>query len=307
MWIILGGSDIQDALASQFTTLVSAGSQDITVTSGFGKPELIFFGGSGPNSDTATDRHAYGFAKQGEPGRSINFSQTENTASLTSTNHMNDTALRHFLNPAAATAGTLQYDFDVDTTLGNWPTDGFQVNELGGVASPVNYLALRTTAQIYTGENSVPLPQATWIITRGSRPRCDNALDAPGNDELRLPLGHSRSVWASVRGISESSPRWVGWSEDDAATTMVSASFMTSNILNFPTAAGAPGLAATGTIVGNNVRMTFGTTTGHIGKKYSMLVFGDAPAGGGGPTMIPVNQAIQSVPTHEFPGLGIYW
>ncbi len=157
--LVLGGSDITDALVDDFTIGTASTTQDETVVAGFGKPNLVFFQGNGGLTDDATSpMQFFGFAEQGQPGRGWGFSMVDgNTASLTGITQRSDRAILPLLTTSAS-ATTSRAIGRLDTTVANWPTDGFRVlwDANPGNADVVGYLALRGTFQTASGSNTAP-------------------------------------------------------------------------------------------------------------------------------------------------------
>lgn len=167
--LILGGADITDAIAGHFTIGTGANFQDVAMPSGFGKPEGLIVFGSGTHNNGATPNVSpmffVGFAKQGEPGRGFAYSNVDgNTASLNAMAQRSDRLIIDLLTTAAS-AATERSIGRLDPVVSNWATDSFRilwsslanttgVNPTG--ADVVNYLALRGTFSLKTGNGAAP-------------------------------------------------------------------------------------------------------------------------------------------------------
>lgn len=309
--LVLGGSDIADALVDGLTIGTASATQDETVVAGFGKPELTFFMGNGASAEVASSpMQHFGFAKQGEAGRGLAFSVIDgNTASLTALRQRSDRCLMDLLATGSSTA-TDRAIGGLDTTVGNWPTDGFRIvwDTTPANADVVSYLALRTTAQIATGSNTAVTggsPPVTQDNACGFAPKAglvfswglaaSSAIQAADADQVGLGLG-------ATDGTDQA---WAGLTEDDAAGTMVSKQQQeTDHILANYTPAPALQSSATGSFSGNNFRLTWDDLD-TVAREYQWLALGDAA---GSVTVAPAaSDAVGTVvaPTVVLGGLAI--
>jgi hypothetical protein len=221
--LVLGGSEITDALVSSFdTTGTASANQDVTVVSGFGQPELVFFMHSrnaGANADETGDaRFGVGFAKKGEAGRGFSFRQTDgNTASIIGAMQRSDKCV--LVADANGSGGSV---IGARATSGE-PTDGFRITyDAGSTAGTrrIGYLALRTTAQIATGNDLAPSADGNLDDNVGFTPK------------MALAFGWNLGALTGLRttdaallnfsfGAYDGTDQAVSWiTEDDAAGTM---------------------------------------------------------------------------------------
>lgn len=273
--LVLGGSNITDALVDDFTLTTASSTQDETVVSGFGKPELLFMSSAGQFSfadEASSPATSFGFGKQGEAGRGWGFGQAwGNTASLTGTRQRSDRILTLNSNASDYALGSL------DTTVGNWPTDGFRLlyDAQPGNALIVSYLALRTTAQITTGENTALTAGSTQDNACGFAPKlgfvfgwnlpADSTLQTAAADQCGFGIG-------AYDGTTEA---WAGFTEDDAALTMDSNSQQTiAKVIRNYSPAAALQSEADATFSGNDFRLTW-TTLDTVAREYQWLAIGD--------------------------------
>jgi hypothetical protein len=290
--LVLGGSEISDALVDDYAAGTGSATFDETVVSGFGKPELVFmFGGTDIGVAAANDFAAipaisFGFAKQGEAGRMFAFSQTDgNTNSLVAARQRSDRIVEHLQSGGGVSLSLGR----LDTTVSNWPTDGFRLIFDSAPALTMSgcYLALRTTAQITTGANTAPTagsPPVTQDNAAGFAPKlgfvfgwnrtATTSVDTTGSDLVGFGIG-------ATDGTNEA---WAGFTEDDAQGTMDSNSQQSAakTLSNYSPAAALTS-EADGLFSGNNFQLSW-TTVDTVAREYQWLAIGDA-AGGGGTTV----------------------
>lgn len=273
--LVLGGADITDALVDDFTLTTASSTQDETVVSDFGKPELLFMSSAGQFSfadEASSVATSFGFGKQGEAGRGWGFGQAwGNTASLTGTRQRSDRILTLHSNASDYGIASL------DTTVGNWPTDGFRLlyDVQPSNALIVSYLALRTTAQITTGANTALTAGSTQDNAAGFLPKlglvfgwnlvASSALETAAADQCGFGIG-------AYDGTTEA---WAGFTEDDAALTMDSNSQQTiAKVIRNYSPAAALQSEADATFSGNDFRLTW-TTLDTVAREYQWLAIGD--------------------------------
>jgi hypothetical protein len=279
--LILGGSDITDAMVSTYTCTTSAALDDVTVTAGFGKPELVFFSSASGNSDSGSDGQThFGMARQGVAGQGFTFAQDNgNAASVTAMSQRSDKSVL-----LATQAGALDYIGGLDTTVSNWPTDGFRVvyDATPGFAEPINYLAIRGTFQSASGANTALTAGSTQDNACGFVPKvgllfgwnlaANSAVQTAAADQCGFGIG-------AYDGTQEA---WCGFTEDDAALTMFSDSQNSTakTIRNYAAfAAGGPTLQseADASFSGNNFTLTWNDLD-TVARQYQWLALGDAPS-----------------------------
>lgn len=300
--LVLGGSDITDALVDDFTCPTASATQDETVVASFGKPELIFFAGAKAvvgESASVDPTMMFGFCKQGEAGRGWTFTQDDaNTASVTAMHQRPNRCVIRNNVVSGTVIGQL------DTTVASWPTDGFRVVYDANPPNAVifNYLALRTTAQITTGSNTAP--------TAGGLPVAqDNACGfVPKLGFLfgwNLPASAVEETTQAdqcgfgIGAYDGSTEAWAGFTEDDAALTMDSNNQQSiAKVIQNYSPAAALLSEADGAFSGNNFRLSWNDIDS-VAREYQWLAIGDAP---GGVAFIasPVDTEMQAVTTAAF-------
>ena len=279
--LVLGGSEISDALVDDFAPPTGSATHDETVVSSFGKPELVFFtGGAMAAGDSATHaRTSFGFCKQGEAGRCFSFMQTDgNTASITGMAQRSD---RCSLPVNLVSPATMDHIGQLDTTVSNWPTDGFRMvfdaNPLS--ANPVYYLALRTTAQIATGSNGALTAGSTQDNACGFVPKLGFLFGWNLAASASFQTAAADQVGFGIGAFDGTDEAWAGFTEDDAALTMDSNSQQVDDkiIRNYNQAAALQS-EADASFSGNNLRLTWGDLD-TVAREYQWLAMGDAAAG----------------------------
>lgn len=285
--IILGGSDITDALVGDLTVGTASTTQDETVVASFGKPELVFF--SHFSNTTALDEandaaFGFGFCKQGEAGRGYFF--TQNDADNNSVTAVSQRSNRCLLD--SNTAGTVQWAGQLDTTVANWPTDGFRIvwdaNPLE--AGIVNYLALRTTAQITTGNGTAPTagsPPVVQDLAAGFTPKLGLIFGWNDVASTAIQTASASQVGFGIGATDGTTEVWAGFTEDDAQGTMFSDQQQSTAkvIQNWNAfAAGGPTLQseADGSFSTTNFRLSWNDID-TVAREYQWLVLGDAAGG----------------------------
>ena len=282
--LVLGGSAITDALVGDMAFSTATTTQDETVVAGFGKPELLFFlrGALADAEAAANAQLGFGFAKQGEAGRCFSFGQTDgNTASITAIHQRSDRCFIAQGDGSSAAESIAQ----LNTTVSSWPTDGFRLTT---DANPldvhtVRYLALRTTAQITTGANTAPtaggLP-VTQDNAAGFVPKLGLLFGWNLAANAAMQTAAADQVGVGIGAYDGATEAWAGFTEDDAALTMVADMQQSTAkvIQNF--AQGNPPpvqSAADGVFSGNNFRLSW-TDIDTVARQYQWLAIGD-PAG----------------------------
>lgn len=283
--LVLGGSDITDALVDNFTMTTASATQDETVVAGFGQPDLLFFasGNTTALQDLADHpRPQLGFAKKGEAGRCLSSSQANgNTSSLAGITQRSDRALIMLGAPAATTL-TPQVLMALDTTVANWPTDGFRMlyDAIPGFAFIGHYLALKTTAQIVTGASDAPIvgtppvdqdddvgfpPKLAFLF--GWNLAATTATQPANADTFAFGIG-------AYDGTQEA---WCGISEDDGVGTMdANRQQSTAKIIQNYGPTAVLQSEADGAFSGNIFRRSWNDID-TVAREHQWLVMGDAP------------------------------
>jgi hypothetical protein len=279
--LILGGTDITDALVDDLTMTTVAALQDETVVAGFGKPELMFMSPAfTPAADSGSDSHiGFGFGKQGEAGHCWCFTQDDaNAASVTATTQRSDRIVRSTNN-----GGTDLCTGRLDTTVSNWPTDGFRLvydaNPTG--ADTIHYLAIRGTFQSATGANTAPTAGGLPVVQDnacGFAPKLGFLFGWNLAASTTIQTAAADQCGFGIGAYDGTTEAWCGATEDDAALTMVSKSQnSTAKVIQNYNVAAALQSEADGAFSGNNFRLSWNDID-TVAREYQWLALGDAPA-----------------------------
>jgi hypothetical protein len=172
--LILGGAEITDALVGTFTLGTGSTTQDVTVVSGFGQPDLIFFFALPTAlSDTAVANSSitFGWGIKGQNGRCVSIDSTDAAGTQDVRQVIRNNRCFHVIRGA-----TNRVQARLDTTTANWPTDGFRLlyDANPTNADPVAYLALKGTFTKTDGEGSIPTAGGLPVVqnlNHGSTPK----------------------------------------------------------------------------------------------------------------------------------------
>jgi hypothetical protein len=302
--LVLGGSEISDALVSTYTIDTADTTDDVTVVAGFGKPELVFMiRGRNTLQDTAANsQFGFGFAKQGEAGRCYAFAQTDgNTNSLTATTQRSD-RLQLGVSDGGGTNGHIAR---LDTTVSNWPTDGFRVlyDANPGNANIVPYLALRTTAQITTGANTALTAGADQDNAAGFTPKLGFLFGWNLAANAAIVTSEGAQCGFGIGAFDGTDEAWAGFTEDDGAGTMDSNNQQVDDkIIHNYSQAAALQSEADASFSGDNLRLTWGDLD-TVAREYQWLAMGDAAAA---PTGHPAVKRMGGVQFAHNLGYGVW-
>jgi len=167
--LVLGGSDITDAMAGLFTAQTTPATQDVTVVSGFGQPDCLFamHGGDLTTVTTLGGQSPYGtgFATKAAAGGRMVYQQGTDGAATQDVR----TSIRNATLFYGGVSGTIQNNGALAAAAG-WPTDGFRVTWTTQTAAmPFAYLALKLAAgaTVTVGQDAVPA-SGTQTLTPSS-------------------------------------------------------------------------------------------------------------------------------------------
>lgn len=277
-YLVLGGSEITDALVDSFSSPTVTGTLNETVATGFGKPDLLFslFGANFPNADSASDiEFAFGVGKDDANEASTSIAENDGEAVM----DMNMAQKSSWL--AAVKAAGMQVEMEL-TAKSNWPTDGFQVNVVTapGFALVVSYLALRGTFTSVIGSGTAPTaaPTVTQDLPVGATPRgaifFHNSLPAVATtDNTSADLGT-----IGIGAMDGTREGWAGFGQDDGAgDSQTHRHHSESKVIRMftPGAAGTLQSEADASFSGNNVRLTW-PDTDTVAREYRYVLLGDS-------------------------------
>lgn len=283
-YLIFGGADITDALAGTTTASFSSGNNDITVASGFGKPDLIC---------AATVWDAVGVHANSEAQLSLGWGYDDTNQVVSNSSDGVDSSATVAASSYQTTGkllqtinnGVLDWSAALTATSG-WPTDGFQLNFSGAVTDDVPWLALKGSFNKKVGVIQNP----------GSTGSQDTNLGFAGSGALFW--GDSQTTSASITTAQTTAPRLVsgfvggtdgtnessaGWSDDDAngnqrgriRASTTQAVEMQSNNAGTVTISGA----ADASFSGNNLNLNW-TAVPAVTRDILYVAVGSPAAGG---------------------------
>ena len=285
-----GGSDVTDAMVVTFNPIAGTApfTQDVTVATGFGKPDLLL--AIAADSATGTDADVAGTA-------AIVFGVGKSDTEHGCSSFVNVDGQGSMALGVSQEASFLQllgshtfYRFDCDLAArADWPTDGFRLAHNGDIADPntgrVGALALRGTFTSVIGSGLAPItgtPPVTQDLAVGQTPRgaiffhntlaAGAGIVAAGADLGTFGIG-------SIDGTREG---WSGTGDDDAAPVSATHRHHSESkaIRMFtPGAAGTLTSEADGSFSGNNVRLSWNDID-TVEREYRYLLLGDGVAAG---------------------------
>lgn len=302
-YMALGGADLTDALVGTATATTAAGSDDITVASGFGSPSLIMMlsGALGTANADAAESANVGFG--------VGYDDSNQGSSV-----FVDEDARPSMETASLQKSTIISKLTVDSAVyaelalaatGSWPTDGFRLTKTTAPAAALRfgYLALKGDFTKVIGSGlavTAGSPPVNQDLAISQTPRgavffhnniaANTVLDSSHADLGMFGLG-------AIDGTHEA---WYGVGQDDGDTTSDThihhseskaiKMFIANN------SSGAIQSSADGSFSGNNVRLAWDDID-TVEREYRYLLLGDAAGGGGGATDPPNMLALLGVGT----------
>lgn len=288
-YLALGGADITDAMVVSFNPAVGTApfTQDVTVATGFGKPDLLIAiandSATGLDDDVAgSSIITFGVGKSDTSQGCSSFMEADGQGTMT----LAAIQSANFLQLAQTTF------LRVDAALAaraDWPTDGFRLTHNANIASPntgrVGVLALRGTFTSVIGSGVAPITgtlPVTQDLAVGQTPRGaiffhDVLPVTAGLDNTHADLG--TFGLGAMDGTREG---WSGVGQDDAAANAETHRHHSESkaVKMFtPGAAGTLQSEADGLFSGTNVRLSWNDID-TVEREYRYLLLGDAPAGG---------------------------
>jgi hypothetical protein len=286
-YLVLGGTDIVKARVGSSTN-GAASPQAITISAGWGQPDLLFFLGTGATGAATGDSNGntwvgLGVAKSDTVRQASVMGDSDNSATITSGSWQKQRALLQMVGVAA----DAEADLDIRA---NWPTDGFQLtwpDLAANAANAFGYLALQGTFQSTIGVQTAQItgvPTVDQDTTIGFTPKAAivfhrNLAAATTIDSTSTDLGY----WG-IGGTDGTTQGHVGVSLDDLATDSTSYRTMsqtkglrffkpTGTIAQAPTKMSEAALSFSG----SNLRASW-STIDSVAREWCYVVFGDAVA-----------------------------
>lgn len=279
-YLALGGDDITDARVIPLDITTGTGTQNFTVATGFGKPDLMLSLGSN-NNTTDGDKTFWNtlFVGAGKSDTEQFVSSIHDGDAL-ATVGLGALQKASFLTYASET--TLHVDAPL-TARSAWPTDGVQINKVVNTLGAARFgaLALRGSFVSVIGAGTAPTaaPTVTQDLPVGSTPRgavfVHNSLPViSGLETVSADLG----TWG-IGATDGAREGWAGIGDDDAAAASQTHRHHSGSkaIRMFtPGAAGTLTSEADASFNANNVRLSWPDTDTDA-REYRYLLLGDAP------------------------------
>jgi hypothetical protein len=287
-YLVLGGSDITAARCGQFAIATAVATQNVTVNTGFGKPDLILASirsaGTAAVGDTAANVSVGLSAGSATQSRQTFYQNND----ATTTEIVGEQQTSHFLvSPVTNLSGP---DFAATLSAqGSWPTDGFQLSfsDTAAVASPVIYMALKGTFLSSMG-TVLSSTSAAVDYNAGFAPTGAIVWGMSWTSTTALITGDAGSTICGSFGIGASDGTNAGYSgiaHNDAESTMIEGASLSTTkgwqTIEPPTVAGNPPTLIGEvdlSFTGNNVRFTWSDPDTLATREINVLALGGAPA-----------------------------
>jgi hypothetical protein len=276
--LVLGGSDITDALVGSFTTSVAAASQNVTVVAGFGKPDLMLFPlGTWTNQTTTADdiRLGLGVATSATSRRTALWGNNNAAAAMTLGAIQSDRAVVGF-----GATPALDFEADVDNT---GHADGFTLtySDQSSLGFQTAFVALKGTFVATVGSYTAPSSTGTQDITGSGTPKAallfgtHTALGGGALDTSSARLG---GFWmGAYDGTDEGS---AGMTNEDASVDVKAGwhHSETKAVVHLDSTAGAPTVTADAdaTWNGSDLRLTWTTVDATVQAGGNVLILAEA-------------------------------
>lgn len=292
-YLALGGTDITDAFVNTFTmdSATGTGTQDVSVASGFGPPDLIWWGASGsavPDDNQGSAQFNIGGGRDPGNQATMGWGETDASANMAVGMTLNSSFINYLTNGAGAAALGQVAEL---TAKQNWPVDGFQINKTANsIISLYGFLALRGTFSCKIRPSDTPTAAPT--VNQDLGPLEENARCAivfhnavprgAGVDNSSADLG-----MVGIGFLDGTHERWCGAGQDDGNGTSVTHRHISDGkSLRMFTP------AAAGTLIAE--------ADGSLFNIYARLAFNDTDATARGYAYVVLGDALTRMPAHDF-------
>jgi hypothetical protein len=270
-YVVLGGSDITDALTGTFSVATSGATQNVTV--GF-QPDLLLLLSThatavGGVTDTV-GQLMLAIAKSNTSRRCAVWNDDDGSAAMDVGYWNHDRALLA-LDDAANTA-----DAEADlSAVATWPADGFQlsVTNLPATTLGVYYLALKGTFQSALGTNTCPTagtPPIAQDNNAGFVPKLGLMFGSNVTAKTTIDTTHA-ALGAFIFGAFDGTNEGLSWIWQDDGNANSQADRQHYETLAYWNGA----ITADGSFSGNNLRLTWSNVDTEA-REYNWLALGDA-------------------------------
>ena len=282
-YMVIGGSDVADALVSTATLDTTSTTQDVTVASGFGQPDLVFFARCARplNSNAGNASVTIGFGKKGEDGRgmSANSDDAEAGAAQNCQAIWNNRLFATYVNDTAEVIARF-------SATGSWPTDGFELtyDANPSFAEPFGFLAIKGTFTMTTGQGAAPIagaPPVTQNLAHTSPPKACFLVNVRTATANTLDTSSANNLMVGVGAGDGTTEVWSGYTDDDGIGTQRADRMWTNakTIQYWTTNVATPVLSseADGSVSGNDFVLSWNDIDA-TAFLYQWLLLGDGPS-----------------------------
>lgn len=289
-WIALAGSDLTGVEVGSFTATGTAvgNTQDVTIASGWGKPDLLLFFNASlnattdPTIDVGMAGISLGFAVSDTERASCGYFADDGEATMDTGSWLAARALMHWRD---TTTPTLDRAYDL-AARADWPTDGFRLVLQEVPATPqttqlIYYVALQGTFQKKVALDSSPTADSNQDLDGGFVPKlslfASDSLAAHSAVNLTDADGHGLGL-----GVFDgTSQGLVRMQQDDGNTNSVAKSVSDTSAVQLLTGPGATptnlGVGVASYPSGNTVRVAW-TGVGATARQFLWVALGTVPA-----------------------------
>jgi len=279
-YMILGGSDITDALVMSVSTTPSVATQDITVVAGFGQPDLVMCFTPSMSFSTSAQQwilpsFGIGFDDNGTiRNRYLAYAEDEGNTTMA-------VAVRHKAGLGAGISETAGLDFEFHLSAKtDWPTDGFEItyDDQTAFSDAIGILALKGTFTRSLSTAANPSATGNQTYSHIGPPSAffmfgANIATIAGTDTTNSSL-----IAVGMGGGDGTNEGCAGWTNDDALGTSDNNSFF-SNAKVWQTYSQAAALLAEGdhSFSGSDVIINWNDADA-TAREFSYLILGSEVA-----------------------------
>jgi hypothetical protein len=279
-YLVLGGTDIAKARVGSFTVNTTISTQDVTIASGWGQPDLLWFLGVGFADTVAFQGNLFGdlgIAASASVRRATSFAIAEATSGTYASWQKQRAVV------SCGTAGSEDVEGDLSAQA-NYPTDGFEFNWLNPSSGAVvmGYVAMQGDFQAAIGVNSTLTTGSEQDNACGFAPVAGGVFGsnmAPQTTPYSSGTGLGAFMFGASDGANESC---IAFSVDDGLASNARYDRRhseTKGLLMLTPETPSVEAEADLSFSGNNLHLSY-TTLSSVGREYIWWAIGAAPAGG---------------------------
>lgn len=283
-YVVYGGTDITDVEIGSVTTDYTQFPVNVTVRSGFGQPDLLFFASANDLVNQQRAVISVGFAKSDTERFQAGYYQGSGETTMDCGTAFAERALTIW---RGTTTPTIEFSFDLDVKA-NWPTDGFRAvlaESTGSAAQSAVffYLAFRGTFQSKLAVASAPTSAGDQDLDAGFPPVAETFLtDSLPTGAASPNLSHADVGGLAMGDYDGTDQGVVAFHQDDGNTNSVAKNFSHASRALQLSAPGSPpvsrGSAVASHPSGNTVRLAW-TAPDATARRYGWMSLGSAAGG----------------------------